>query len=755
MHEVFLPRNKYSGSLLYRLLLSFIAIILLLVSFNVLTFTFFRSSIRDEIIKNSSLNLDAAVTSYEKNVKLVKSMMVSLHFNNKIEFLKNNPQQFDYYMVSQVQKDLQNTLANNPLFLTDVMYYFPHRDYVLDKDGPRNTETMFGRFYASPQYTPDFWASELAKPFSFRVYPAAEFNENTSFSSRPLGRFIPIVFKSAATDDFAIIGLLDSVQMLEATGHMKSDSDFFILDESGMEMFSASNRKASFRMGAHSGDAGHYLERTNYYFYRKGPETGLTYVITVPFATISEQIFNLNLIMTALIIISAVIGIAVSILFARRFNNPLSAIIGSIQQMDKRSPPSISPIREFNVISEKLHDLFQTNETIHRDLINKNSLLQHYAYLNKVKMIHTDIGDAKLSIDSDRPYRIVLYHLLYKNGRLAEMGMDPNRASYYIKEFVHSLFTQTYRDSLTFQIEKDQIVTIVFSNGTEPEALDGLLQEMHKIFELDASYCAVTIAVSPINDNALEFSETFEHALQLSRQRKLGDGVQIIREIEPLPPDLWFAQPAMKEFTANLLSGNDAITVPLVAKTLEQAAKKGASYFQMQELAKEIVNLTIKTLYASHHPNFLLDGKRNPADALKDCRTLEQFQRFFEKLLIHSASATKQKKEATDHITSFVKQYVNEHFGSDLSLDLLAEKLNITGAYLSTYFKEKTETNFSDYVNTVRMNKAMELLQKTDLKIQDVAGLVGYYTVASFNRMFKKHTGVTPSEYRRARTEAP
>ncbi|MNF92233.1 DNA-binding transcriptional regulator AraC [compost metagenome] len=49
------------------------------------------------------------------------------------------------------------------------------------------------------------------------------------------------------------------------------------------------------------------------------------------------------------------------------------------------------------------------------------------------------------------------------------------------------------------------------------------------------------------------------------------------------------------------------------------------------------------------------------------------------------------------------------------------------------------------------MNKAMELLEKTELKVQDVATLVGYYTIASFNRMFKKHTGITPSEFRRER----
>jgi AraC-like DNA-binding protein len=47
------------------------------------------------------------------------------------------------------------------------------------------------------------------------------------------------------------------------------------------------------------------------------------------------------------------------------------------------------------------------------------------------------------------------------------------------------------------------------------------------------------------------------------------------------------------------------------------------------------------------------------------------------------------------------------------------------------------------------MNKATEMLIETDLLIQEIASLVGYFTVASFNRVFKRYTGMTPSEFRR------
>ncbi|MNW01185.1 HTH-type transcriptional regulator YesS [compost metagenome] len=79
----------------------------------------------------------------------------------------------------------------------------------------------------------------------------------------------------------------------------------------------------------------------------------------------------------------------------------------------------------------------------------------------------------------------------------------------------------------------------------------------------------------------------------------------------------------------------------------------------------------------------------------------------------------------------------------------MADKLHITRSYLSTYFKEKTGINFVDYVNSVRIDKAKKLLLNPAIRIQDAAQFVGYQNINSFNRMFKKSTGFTPSEFRR------
>lgn len=86
---------------------------------------------------------------------------------------------------------------------------------------------------------------------------------------------------------------------------------------------------------------------------------------------------------------------------------------------------------------------------------------------------------------------------------------------------------------------------------------------------------------------------------------------------------------------------------------------------------------------------------------------------------------------------TFAMNYLEEHYGEDASLDVVADKLNISGTYLSTNFKEKTGINFIEYLNGVRIRKAKHMLEGTDLKIQDISHLIGYQTINSFIRMFK------------------
>lgn len=102
-----------------------------------------------------------------------------------------------------------------------------------------------------------------------------------------------------------------------------------------------------------------------------------------------------------------------------------------------------------------------------------------------------------------------------------------------------------------------------------------------------------------------------------------------------------------------------------------------------------------------------------------------------------------------DTLAVYVLDIIQQKYHQDLSLNYLSDLLNMSSTYLSTYIKEKTGSTFSEHLHRVRVEKAQEMLITTDITINRIASQVGYVNFSSFNRMFKKETGMTPGQYRK------
>jgi YesN/AraC family two-component response regulator len=93
--------------------------------------------------------------------------------------------------------------------------------------------------------------------------------------------------------------------------------------------------------------------------------------------------------------------------------------------------------------------------------------------------------------------------------------------------------------------------------------------------------------------------------------------------------------------------------------------------------------------------------------------------------------------------------YIDEEYiNSNLGLALIASKFNISEGYVSTIFKGSMGVNFADYVEKVRIDSACNLLENSNDTINTISEKVGYNSVQSFRRAFKKVKGISPKELR-------
>lgn len=103
-------------------------------------------------------------------------------------------------------------------------------------------------------------------------------------------------------------------------------------------------------------------------------------------------------------------------------------------------------------------------------------------------------------------------------------------------------------------------------------------------------------------------------------------------------------------------------------------------------------------------------------------------------------------KTAVDFIDS---HYMDE----EISLNTVANVANVSSNHFSTLFSQNMGQTFIEYLTTLRMNKAKELLRCTGMRSSEIAGEIGYKDAHYFSYLFKKTQGMTPSDYRKAREE--
>ena len=90
-------------------------------------------------------------------------------------------------------------------------------------------------------------------------------------------------------------------------------------------------------------------------------------------------------------------------------------------------------------------------------------------------------------------------------------------------------------------------------------------------------------------------------------------------------------------------------------------------------------------------------------------------------------------------------RFITEHYADPLTISTVADKVLLNSVYFGALFKKETRYSFRDYLNTVRLNQAEDMLRTGRWNVSEVAQNCGFADVFYFSRMFKKYKGIPPS----------
>ncbi|UOF90610.1 response regulator transcription factor [Fodinisporobacter ferrooxydans] len=198
-----------------------------------------------------------------------------------------------------------------------------------------------------------------------------------------------------------------------------------------------------------------------------------------------------------------------------------------------------------------------------------------------------------------------------------------------------------------------------------------------------------------------------------------------------------------------------AVRLGLVKQSMQTIDEYKQRLDQVKEITPPILQQQLYEIwgvlaYALHDVGIFLDEIFPNLDVQKEIRkiyTTEQMDEWLSRK-VHMILMDRQWNENVKHkqAVEFMVQYIQEHYGEDVTIGDLAEKLFISRNHLSQIFKKIMGETFNTYLTQYRMEKAKTMILEGNYLIYEVAEKVGYKNIPYFSTLFKKYTGFTPSE---------
>ncbi|HBK68054.1 MAG TPA: DNA-binding response regulator [Firmicutes bacterium] len=223
------------------------------------------------------------------------------------------------------------------------------------------------------------------------------------------------------------------------------------------------------------------------------------------------------------------------------------------------------------------------------------------------------------------------------------------------------------------------------------------------------------------------------------------NGLAGIELIFKLKPDI--------VFTDIRMSGMDGLTMIHNAQKKVNAEYVIISGYNEFEYAKRAMTLGVKEFLVKPIDELELEKVlERLISEIKKKEHLEKLRKGIQniddnKLLFFKEYFSSSEGGREDYISEAVK-YIRENFQKDISIKDVAEYLHISESYLSRLFKNETNYTFIEYLTNFRLKKTLELLRDKEVKIYEIASLVGYNDSRYFSGLFKRYLGMTPREFR-------
>ena len=449
--------------------------------------------------------------------------------------------------------------------------------------------------------------------------------------------------------------------------------------------------------------------------------TGFTYVIVTPKSVLLQEVNRIrNMALRAFALILFAGGLA--IYFSMRYNyNPIGRIMAQVEKMRVGRPKGRGLRRLESVLSaaaplirqHHLLNLLQGRKVSEEDL-----RLEHSRYFIAVVQSEAAFPDA--------------------------MNWQPGLE--LLERAGHQAMHLHTEHGLTLVVPADP-------DGRIPvDALTAFQQ-----WTAEATGQAVSIGVGTVYADRDRLSRSYiEAATALQHKFIYGSGKIILFDSleHTLSKTAWSPAPLVETLLMHLERGDAEQAMHSVHKLAAGIREKSQSLFQAKSACYEVINSLIR--YAQDrfppaeqdefaYPDIVTFASSNSVDYL-----LKVMTDICAKICGYvGQSGGRERLRPEERLFERMQSYILSRYADyQFSLQSMADDLQLSVSSVGRIYKQFTGTTVMESVNELRISKAKELLQNTNLPVKEIVEQIGYKDVSSFIRKFKQRFGLTPTDYR-------
>jgi two-component system response regulator YesN len=758
------PRKK----VFYRLFVSNLIMLLLPLLVGWGMYTQLEKIIYENAYQANSILISQLRQNIDHRVKELQQLSYLISVNPKIQTLltdlKSDNSQKDY-LASELLNELRKYTQVNSI-VDEFFISSDQIDSIFMPNGRMDTLFYFENYLPYTNVHYEDWIQQYVKGYSYQqFYPAMETAAGeamlTFTSSIPLGERTATVGKLFFRIDQS--KLLDSAEITEKS----STVHLYILDKDNRIVMRTSDLPLEDKLltavsESPSSSIVYASDKERMMItYELSKHTGWKYVVAMPEEAFIAPVLKVKYGAIVSAVACLMIGLIAAYVMTERNYSPLRNLVKVIRL---KAQPTSKQGRwdEWDALKYSMEESLEEERQL-RGQLHKHFPAVQSSYIHRLIRGHVESENIQESSNEmlGAPFPYNHYAVLLIDVDDCNDFVKDNserqwaHVRFIIMNIMQDLLKERSMKGFFAEMERDQIGGLINHSLTSDEwkqAMQQCLVALKDILENRLSIF-VTAAVSESRQEASQIGACYSEALQTREFKWLGHRSYIfysdLGEVEksyfyPVETEgqiMNLVKHAEYEQVSKLL--DQVYTMNFESGAIAPELGKWLMYNIVSTLLKclQVMNLTYKEVFVQED---------DPDTRLSSCATLSEM--FHEIKRMYETLCSYVHEERSDHNQELLNKmfvYLHDHvYDGMLGLESAADHFELSPKYVSRFFKLHTGQTMTDYIAKMRVEEAKKLLLETDLTILEISQKLGYSTDIGLQRIFKKHTGLTPGKYR-------